>query len=212
MITLTAATDFENERPRLLRIAYRMLGSLTDAEDVVGDVAVEWLQTDQPDNPAGWLTTVTVRRSLDQLRRRRRERRAYVGPWLPEPRVTAITDLPADAGEREAELSLGFLRLAESLTPIQRAVIILRSLDYGHAEIADLLEISQEASRQHDHRARAKLGANAAELDRPDDDRATLVDPDVGPPARPADEQTDEQTDAVARRLLARFPGGRPPR
>jgi RNA polymerase sigma-70 factor (ECF subfamily) len=168
---MSEATDFDDQRPRLLRIAYRMLGSVSDAEDVVGDVAVEWLQSGEPDNPPGWLTTVTVRRSLDLLRRRKRERRTYVGPWLPEPRVTAITDLPAAAGEREAELSIGFLRLAERLTPVQRAVIILRSLDYSHAEIADLLEISEAASRQHDHRARARLGATATEIDAADDRR-----------------------------------------
>jgi RNA polymerase sigma-70 factor (ECF subfamily) len=200
----TAATDFDDQRPRLLRIAYRMLGSVTDAEDVVGDVAVQWLQSrdadkaERADNPAGWLTTVTVRRSLDLLRRRKRERRTYVGTWLPEPRVTAITDLPGADGEQDAELSIGFLRLAEALTPVQRAVIILRSLGYSHAEIAGLLEISEDASRQHDHRARTRLAASAVEADAADDhDRAV----DHAAP-RPGDRNGEA---AVARRLLSRF-------
>lgn len=166
--------DVDRERPRLIRIAYRMLGSLADAEDVVGDVAVESLRAVESENPAGWLTTVTVRRSLDLLRRRQRERQTYLGPWLPEPRVTAVTDLPADAGDREAELSIGFLHLAETLTPPQRAVIILRSLGYEHSEIADILQMSTAASRQHEHRARIRLDAAAAEIDHPAGDHTRM--------------------------------------
>jgi RNA polymerase sigma-70 factor, ECF subfamily len=188
---MAIATALVEERPRLVRIAYRMLGSLADAEDVVGNVSVDALAADaEPENAAGFLTTLTVRRSLDLLRLRYRDRRVYTGTWLPEPVVTEISERPAAAGEREAELSIGFLQLAESLSPPQRAVVILRSLDYPHAEIAELLEISTVASRQYEHRARTRLGSAAAELDH---GRTDVVD------------HADHQDSRQARRLLRGF-------
>ncbi|SDT21564.1 sigma-70 family RNA polymerase sigma factor [Microlunatus soli] len=156
---MTVVEVLSEERQRLTRIAYRMLGSWSDAEDVIGDVAVESIRGDHdPDNPAGWLTTITIRRSLDLLRRRKRERQHYIGPWLPEPRIGDDSTGPERVADQRADLSIGFLRLAESLTPTQRAVIILRSLDYSHDEISALLEISAAASRQHEHRGRRRLG------------------------------------------------------
>lgn len=168
---MTVVEVLSAERQRLTRIAYRMLGSWTDAEDVVGDVAVESVRGDHdPENPAGWLTTITVRRSLDLLRRRKRERQHYIGPWLPEPLVADDDATPDAAADQRAELSIGFLRLAESLTPTQRAVIILRSFGYSHDEISTLLEITSAASRQHEHRARRRLGTAPEQPTAADDD------------------------------------------
>lgn len=151
-----------------------MCGSWADAEDIVQQVAIEWLRTTAPvDNAAGWLTTVTVRRALDQLRARQRDA-AYVGPWLPEPVIDTVED-PDRAIERAESLSTAFLMLAEALTPPQRATIVLRALDYSHTEIARIIQITPAASRQHYTRARRRL----AELDHHTDEREC----DVGRPA-----------------------------
>ncbi|MEB4615604.1 sigma-70 family RNA polymerase sigma factor [Leucobacter sp. M11] len=160
----TAEAVLAAERERLVRVAYRMLGSLSDAEDVVQGVSVEFLRAPEPENPEGWLTTVTVRRAIDALRVRQREQ-SYRGPWLPEPLLADRAPGhaqrghgdPAALAERLDTLSTGFLVLAETLTPPQRAVVVLRSLEHSHAEIAEALGISVAASRQLDRRARARL-------------------------------------------------------
>lgn len=151
----TPAELFERERPRLTALAYRMCGSWADAEDVVQQVAIEWWGSSQEvDSAEGWLTTVTVRRAIDALRARQRDA-AYIGPWVPEPLVEAAG--PQDAVEHAETLTTAFLMLAESLTPPQRAVIVLRSLDYGHAEIGQMLDITTSASRQHQVRGMRRL-------------------------------------------------------
>ncbi len=142
------------ERHRLVMLAYRICGSWADAEDVVQQVAVEWLRVQaEIDNPAGWLTRVTVRRAIDVLRARQQVL-TYPGPWLPEPLVDSARSAREDSGphemvERWDTLTTAFLVLAEALTPPQRAVVVLRSLDYSHSEIAEILGVSPNASRQH---------------------------------------------------------------
>lgn len=151
------AQTFEAERRRLTLLAYRVCGSWADAEDVVQQVAVEWLQAPSPvHNPGGWLTRAAVRRALDRLRGRQREPR-YVGPWVPEPIVEGIENRPHEAVERTEALSMAFLVLAEQLTPPQRAVVVLRALDHAHTEIADILDITPAASRQHHTRGTRRL-------------------------------------------------------
>lgn len=145
----------EAERHRLVLLAYRICGSWADAEDVVQQASLEWLRLVRPaDNPAGWLTRTTVRRAIDVLRARQRAA-SYAGPWLPEPVVTAPG--PHDAVEHDETLSIAFLTLAETLTSPQRAVVVLRALDFSHAEIAEILDISAAASRQHQLRATRRL-------------------------------------------------------
>lgn len=154
---MTSSVDFESQRHRLTLLAYRMCGSWTDAEDTVQTVAIEWLRAaDDVANPAGWLTQVTVLRSIDALRARQREA-AYVGPWLPEPLVTAIDTDPLGELERSEALSTAFLVLAESLTPPQRAVVVLRALGYEYAEIAEILGITAATCRQHHVRGLRRL-------------------------------------------------------
>jgi len=116
---------FAAERPRLVGLAYRMLAMVEDAEDVVQEAWIRWQAVDPTglERPAAWLTTVTTRLALDQLRSRSRRREDYVGPWLPEPLVSAPG--PEEAAELADSLTLGFLTLLDRLTPIERAVFVL---------------------------------------------------------------------------------------
>jgi RNA polymerase sigma-70 factor (ECF subfamily) len=152
------AAAFEAARPRLMSIAYRMLGSVVEAEDVVGDVAERWAATDQSAVrvPEAWLVTVASRRALDVLGSARLQRESYPGVWLPEP---IATDEDAGAGlERTETLTMGFLLLLERLTPIERAVFVLHDvLDYDHDEVADALGRTPAACRQALHRARTQV-------------------------------------------------------
>ncbi len=186
-----AGEVFERNRRRLVLLAYRMCGSRADAEDVVQAVAVEWLRahgTVRDDD--AWLTTVTVRRAVDALRRRQREV-AYVGPWLPEP-WGAPTEDPLSAAERGLALTTAFLVMAEQLTPPQRAVVVLRALGYEHPEVADILGMTAAASRQHHSRGLRRLG----ELN----GRDAESDPSLGLSRRPGAAEARR-----ARELLAAF-------
>lgn len=154
---MAGATDFEHERRRLTLLAYRMCGSWADAEDVVQNVALEWLRAGhRATNPAGWLTKVTVRRSIDTLRTRQRDA-TYPGPWLPEPLVALEEGNPSARWDQSEALTTAFLMLAETLTPPQRAVIVLRALGYGHAEAAEILDLTPAACRQHHVRGLRRL-------------------------------------------------------
>jgi RNA polymerase sigma factor (sigma-70 family) len=157
---MDAATAlFERHRSRLFGLAYRMLGTPADAEDVLHDA---WLRLhDQPlarlDDPEAWLVTVTTRLALDRLRRVRTEREHYIGPWLPEPLVPDA-EQPDAALERGESLTLSFLLLLERLSPDERAAFLLREVfDYSHAETAAILGIAEDACRQRVHRARARV-------------------------------------------------------
>ncbi|MGH2892749.1 MAG: RNA polymerase sigma factor SigJ, partial [Solirubrobacteraceae bacterium] len=147
-------------RPRLLGIAYRLLGSMWDAEDVVADAMVRWLRTDrsQVREPAAFLTTVVSRLALDQLRSARATRETYTGPWLPEPVIADETLDPLDSLVKRDTLSLATLRLMEELTPPERAVFVLReAFDVPYDQIAEILDVSQSNARQLLHRAQARL-------------------------------------------------------
>ena len=151
--------EFEIERPRLLGLAYRMLGSLTDAEDVVQDAWLRWSGADRDEvvNPAAWLTTVTTRLAIDRLRAVSRRREDYVGPWLPEPVALADGD-PAAAAELAESLTLGFLVVLEALSAIERAVFLLADV-FGEpfAEISTAVGKTEDNCRQIAHRARHKV-------------------------------------------------------
>ena len=150
---------FQQHRPRLLGLAYRMLGTPADAEDVLHDA---WLRLHAQDlatldDPEAWLVTVTTRLALDRLRRAKAERERYTGPWLPEPLVAEAAPPEAEL-ERGETLTLSFLLLLERLSPDERAAFLLREIfDYSHAETAAILGIGEEACRQRVHRARARL-------------------------------------------------------
>ncbi len=149
------AAAFEDARPKLFGIAYRMLGSVVEAEDVVGDVALRWARTDRGAVvvPEAWLVATTTRRALDVLRSARLQREQHPGVWLPEP--IATDEAPGDRIERAETLTMGFLLLLERLTPIERAVLVLHDvLDLSHHDVAVALGRSEPACRQALHRAR----------------------------------------------------------
>jgi RNA polymerase sigma-70 factor (ECF subfamily) len=152
---------FGAERPRLLGLAYRMLGSLADAEDVVQDAWLRWAGTDRDvvDNPAAWLTTTTTRLALDRIRAVSRRREDYVGPWLPEPVALADGD-PEAAAELAESLTLGFLVVLESLSGVERAVFLLADV-FGepYSAIAEAVGKTEDNCRQIASRARRKVRA-----------------------------------------------------
>ena len=150
---------FQQYRSRLFGLAYRMLGTPADAEDVLHDAWLRWdaQDADALDDAEAWLVTVTTRLSLDRLRRARTERQHYPGPWLPEP-LLAEADSPDATLERSESLTLSFLTLLERLSPDERAAFLLRDVfDYSHAETAAMLGIAEDACRQRVHRAKARL-------------------------------------------------------
>ncbi len=154
---------FEQQRKVLLGLAYRLLGTYADAEDVVQEAWVRWSAAAPPDNPAAWLRTVVTRLCLDELRSARVRREAYVGPWLPEPVHTADGALgPLDTAELRDSLSLGFLLLLERLSPSERAVFVLReAFALPYDEVAAAVGKEPPACRQLHVRARSKLGQDA---------------------------------------------------
>jgi RNA polymerase sigma-70 factor (ECF subfamily) len=160
---MDASVSFEAYRPYLFAVAYRMLGSAMDAEDMVQETFLRYQATPPDDvrSPKAFLTTILTRLCLDQLHLARRKRETYLGPWLPEPLLTAGPSAPAIPGEQvdEAEsLSLAFLVLLEQLQPVERAVFLLREVfDYDYAEIAGFLGKSEAACRQAFSRAKKHL-------------------------------------------------------
>jgi RNA polymerase sigma-70 factor (ECF subfamily) len=166
-MTVEAADDvFLEHRGAVFGLAYRMLGSVADAEDIVSETYLRWQRADhgrsEVTEPRAFLFTVASRLSIDVLRSARRQRVDYVGTWLPEPLVSDWED-PADTVVTRDTLSLGLLMLLEQLTPVERAVFVLReAFDYPHDAIAELLGTSAVSARQHYRRARRRLDAAGA--------------------------------------------------
>jgi RNA polymerase sigma-70 factor, ECF subfamily len=155
---VTARIDsYEAARPRLFGIAYRMLGSVADAEDVVQDAWLRWQTvTENVENPGAYLATITTRLCLTAVDSARARRETYVGPWLPEPIDTASD--PLLGAERAEALSLAVLLLLERLTPAERAAYVLHeAFDYSFRQIAELLETSEVNARQLGKRAREHI-------------------------------------------------------
>jgi RNA polymerase sigma-70 factor (ECF subfamily) len=151
---------FERVRPRLFGIAYRMLGSVEDGEDLVQEAFLRWQQSDVATlrEPEGWLVTVATRLAIDKLRRARRERETYIGPWLPEPIATAGWARSDERAELDSDLSMAFLVMLERLAPEERAALLLHDVfDSDYREIARTLEKSEAACRQIVHRARQRV-------------------------------------------------------
>jgi RNA polymerase sigma-70 factor (ECF subfamily) len=156
---------FQCHRNHLLGIAYRMLGEMAAAEDVVQEAWLRWSRTNAADvrDARAWLSAVAVRLALDMLRAARRRRESYVGPWLPEPllpddmRAFAV-ETPADHAELASDLSLALLHVLERLSPEERAAFILHdAFDCDYREIAAVLEKSEEACRKLVSRARERV-------------------------------------------------------
>ncbi|WEO98775.1 RNA polymerase sigma-70 factor [Streptomyces sp. FXJ1.172] len=160
MSTDTATDVFEEHRSLLMGVAYRMLGRVADAEDVVQDAWLRWSGDDRTEvrEPAAYLVRITTRLAIDRLRQVQSRGEAYVGPWLPEPCLTEFGDTAPDAAERAVladSVSLAVLVVLESLSPLERAVFVLReAFGYPYAEIASLLDRGEAAVRQLAGRAR----------------------------------------------------------
>jgi RNA polymerase sigma-70 factor (ECF subfamily) len=156
--TESPVTTFEALRGRIFGLAYRMLGSRADAEDVVQETYVRWHQVAYGgvESPEAWLVTTATRLAIDRLRRLKTEREAYFGQWLPEP---IVTQAPPDRNlDLAADLSIAFLTLLERLAPEERAAFLLHDVfDVGYREIASVIERSEAACRQVVHRARQRV-------------------------------------------------------
>jgi RNA polymerase sigma-70 factor, ECF subfamily len=151
---------FQTHRPLLFSIAYRMLGSASDAEDVVQDAWVRYQRTgsDAIRSPRALATTIVTRLCLDRLKSARASREQYVGPWLPEPILTSPIQGPDVMLQQAESVTLAFLVLLETLSPEERAVFLLSEIyEYDHGEIAEMLDITEASSRQVLHRAKARI-------------------------------------------------------
>ena len=181
------AAVYESLRPLLFSIAYRMLGSVTEAEDIVQEAFLRYHRTvadhGQPDSPKAFLATVVTRLAIDELRSARSRRESYVGEWLPEPLLTGPGSLgqaqpdPADHAEQADSLSMAFLLLLERLTPLERAVFLLHDVfGYDYGETAGVVGRSVTACRQLGRRARQHIDAGRPRFDVAAAERAALAE------------------------------------
>jgi RNA polymerase sigma factor (sigma-70 family) len=182
---------FGADRARLFAVAYRMLGSASDAEDVLQDAWLRYHGSSETAirSPQAFATTIVTRLCLDRLKSARATREEYVGPWLPEPVMTTTAtdrEAPDVMATRTESVTLAFLVLLEALSPEERAVFILKeAFDYAHAEIGEMLGVTAEHSRQLLHRAKAALAAG-----------------------RPTPRPTPERRREVAERFVEAFASG----
>jgi RNA polymerase sigma-70 factor, ECF subfamily len=140
---------FEQYRSLMFAIAYRMLGTASDADDIVQEafLRVQSAGTQSIQSPKAWLTTIVTRLCLDRLKSAREQRETYIGPWLPEPILTSDEN-PDEKAEMKESISMAFLVLLEKLNPVERAVFLLREVfDYDYAEIAEFVDKSESACR-----------------------------------------------------------------
>jgi RNA polymerase sigma-70 factor (ECF subfamily) len=170
--------DLEALRRRGFGVAYRMLGSVSEAEDIAQEALLRLTRQEGPiDEPAAWMTTVVTRLSINVLRSARARRESYVGPWLPEPLVEDPAPGPASRVELADSLSLALLVLLERLTPVERAAYLLREVfGYQYAEIAEIIEQTEVNSRQLVTRARKHLEANRPRFDADEAARDALLE------------------------------------
>ena len=151
--------QFQSLRSQLFSVAYRMLGSAAEAEDVVQDA---WLRAasspEQPTSARAWLTTVVTRLCLDRVKAARTTREQYVGPWLPEPVPTGAIESAEDVISRRESVTMAFLTLLETLSPAERAAFLLREVfDADYADVARVLETTPANARQLVHRAKTRV-------------------------------------------------------
>src|SRR6188474_188642 len=158
---------FNTDRPLLFSIAYRMLGSASDAEDVLQDGWLRYRSADRSDirSPKAFATTIVTRLCLDRLKSAKATREEYIGEWLPEPVLTSEIEGPDTMLQRAESVTLAFLVLLEKLSPEERAVFLLKDIfEYDHSEISDMLDTTVDNSRQLLHRAKTRLAAGRPRL------------------------------------------------
>jgi RNA polymerase sigma-70 factor (ECF subfamily) len=175
---MSTDTELEALRRHGFGVAYRMLGSVSEAEDVAQEALLRLArQEGQIDEPAAWITTVATRLSINVLRSARARRESYVGPWIPEPLLEDPAPDPASRAELADSLSLAMLVLLERLTPVERAAYLLREVfGYEYAEIADIIERTEVNSRQLVTRARKHLEAERPRFDADEAARDALLE------------------------------------
>ncbi|HET6739468.1 MAG TPA: RNA polymerase sigma-70 factor [Kribbella sp.] len=199
-MTAEDVSRFERSRGRLEAIAYRLLGSASEAEDAVQETFLRWqaADLDRIEVPEAWLTKVLTNLCLNQLSSARARRETYVGQWLPEPLLAGDPLLgPADTVEQRESVSYAVLTLMERLAPNERAVYVLReAFDYPHRDIAAILEISESASQQLLHRAKQHLAAGRARTEVDEATARRIVDEFIAA-------ATSGQTDSMLRLLTA---------
>ena len=168
---------FEEARPRLLGLAYRILGSRADAEDVVQDTFLKWQQADTDiDNPAAWLTTACTRRCLDVLKAGHRKRVDYVGAWLPEPIHTAAPENVEEQLALSSSLTTAFMLMLERLSPKERAAYLLYEIfERPYAEVAETLDLAEPAARKLVSRAKTNIGDSKVRYVTPPERQDTLL-------------------------------------
>ena len=173
---------FEEARPRLLGLAYRILGSRADAEDAVQDTFLKWQEVDRTtiETPAAWLTTACTRRCLDLLKAAHRKRIDYVGAWLPEPIHTASDDNAEEKLALTSSLTTAFLLMLERLTPKERAAYLLHEI-FGqpYEEVAETLDMQETAARKLVSRAKTNIGLEKARHQTPRERQDELLSADV---------------------------------
>ncbi|MEU2077201.1 RNA polymerase sigma-70 factor [Streptomyces sp. NPDC013489] len=182
MPTDTLTEHFEEHRSMLLGVAYRMLGRAADAEDVVQEAWLRWTAEDRTEvrEPRAFLVRITTRLAIDRLRQAQARRESYVGPWLPEPVVTDFGPTAPDTAERALladSVSLAVLVVLESLSPLERAVFVLReAFGFPYAEIATALDRSEAAVRQLAGRARRHVDEGKPRYDVDPTERRDLTE------------------------------------
>jgi RNA polymerase sigma-70 factor (ECF subfamily) len=162
----TSVEAFEEHRPLLISVTYRMLGSLAEAEDVVQEAWLRWDQLDQAEiaNTRAFLVRMTTRLAIDRLRRLKARRESYIGPWLPEPVLTE-RDVAEDV-ELAESVSLALLVVLETLSPLERAVFVLReAFGHSHAEIGEIIGRNEATVRQLARRARDHVREGRSRFD-----------------------------------------------
>lgn len=176
---MTEIDLFQTHRPALFAVAYRMLGSATDAEDILQDAWLRFAGARPSDlrSPKAYLTTIVTRLCLDRLKSARATREEYVGPWLPEPVATGDRPGPERSLAQAESVTLAFMVLLETLSPEERAVFLLREVfDYEYGEIAAMLEMSSANCRQLFHRAKGRIAERKPRFRAAMDEKRPLVE------------------------------------
>ena len=169
---------FDAHRPRLFGIAYRMLGTRDDAEDILQETYLRLHSADMSEieNSEAWLVTVATRLSIDRLRKASVQRETYIGPWLPEPLIIDSAMSPEMQAETASNVSLAFMVLLERLSPLERAIFLLHDVfDFAHAEIARVVAKSETAVRQIVSRARTRVRSERARFEGDNASRSDLI-------------------------------------
>lgn len=176
---MTEIDLFQANRSALFAVAYRMLGSATDAEDVVQDAWLRFSAAQPSDlrSAKAYLTTIVTRLCLDRLKSARATREEYVGPWLPEPVATDARRWPERSLAQAESVTLAFMVLLETLSPEERAVFLLREVfDYEYGEIADMLDVSSVNCRQLFHRAKGRIAGRKPRFRATVDEKRPLIE------------------------------------